>query len=137
MSKINFYLSRFQVRHKYGLYDEITSNPARQRQTSQSSSVRHCNWVRFLRVASDFGPHVNLACARVRGEPIYEAVKNIAAGTELVVYYLPDNDERTKGREERLENGISRDSVPDDDAVLVSKMRNAAYRRTMDSILEG
>lgn len=56
---------------------------------------------------------------RFSGEPIYEAVKNIAANSELVVYYLPERPEEVF-------------FMP-----AVHYLRNSLYRRTMDTILEG
>lgn len=55
----------------------------------------------------------------VSGEPIYEAVKNIAAHSELVVYYLPERPEEVF-------------FMP-----AVHYLRHSLYRRTMDTILEG
>lgn len=55
----------------------------------------------------------------VPGEPIYEAVKNIPANSELVVYYLPERPEEVF-------------FMP-----AVHYLRNSLYRRTMDTILEG
>lgn len=58
---------------------------------------------------------MNLVCTKVKGEPVYEAVKPVSAHTELVVYYLPERPEE----------------------MFFVKMRNNLYRQTMDSILEG
>lgn len=58
---------------------------------------------------------VNLVCTKVKGEPVYEAVKPVSAHTELVVYYLPERPEE----------------------LFFVRMRNNLYRQTMDSILEG
>lgn len=77
--------------------------------------MRHCNWVRFLRVANIFSPTVNLVATKVRGEPVYEAVKPIPPDTELLVYYLPERPEE----------------------LFFVRMRTSLYRQTMDSILEG
>lgn len=79
--------------------------------------MRHCNWVRFLRVAGSFSPAVNLVATKVRGEPVYETVKPIPPNTELLVYYLylPERPEE----------------------LFFVRMRTSLYRQTMDSILEG
>ncbi|XP_041787580.1 uncharacterized protein LOC121602889, partial [Anopheles merus] len=69
------------IRHRFGLYDEITSINGR--------TVRHCNWIRFLRVSETYGPQVNVVCAKVKGEPIYEIVKPIPSHQELVVTTCP------------------------------------------------
>lgn len=97
----------FQIRNRFGCYDEIS--------TTNNRKVRHCNWVRFLRVASSYTPAVNLVATKVRGEPVYEAVKPIASDTELLVYYLPERPEE----------------------LFFVRMRASLYRQTMDSILEG
>uniref|UniRef100_A0A182F577 C2H2-type domain-containing protein n=1 Tax=Anopheles albimanus TaxID=7167 RepID=A0A182F577_ANOAL len=94
------------IRHRFGLYDEIT--------TVNGRTVRHCNWIRFLRVSETYGPQVNVVCAKVKGEPIYEIVKPIPSHQELVVYYLPEGPEE----------------------LFFIRMRNQLYRQTMDSILE-
>lgn len=52
---------------------------------------------------------------KVRGEPVYEAVKPIPPDTELLVYYLPERPEE----------------------LFFVRMRTSLYRQTMDSILEG
>lgn len=52
---------------------------------------------------------------KVRGEPVYEAVKPIPPDTELLVYYLPERPEE----------------------LFFVRMRASLYRQTMDSILEG
>lgn len=96
-----------QIRHRFGCYDEISGHGSRK--------VRHCNWVRFLRVAPAYTPAVNLVATKVRGEPVYEAVKPIAPDTELLVYYLPERPEE----------------------LFFVRMRASLYRQTMDSILEG
>lgn len=98
------------VRHRFGCYDEITETNRRK--------VRHCNWVRFLRTVSAYTPEVNLIGTKVKGEPVYEVVRPVAAHTELVAFLLPETSE---------------------DLLLmpaVHFLRNTLYRRTMDAILE-
>ncbi|XP_021939987.1 zinc finger protein 771-like isoform X2 [Zootermopsis nevadensis] len=98
------------IRHRFGCYDEITEVDRRR--------VRHCNWVRFLRAASTYSDEVNLIGTKVKGEPLYEAVKSIPANSELVVYFLPERHEEVL-------------FMP-----AVHYLRNSLYRRTMDTILE-
>lgn len=62
-----------------------------------------------------FFSQVNVVCAKVNGEPVYEIHRPIAAHQELVVYYLAERPEE----------------------LLFVHMRSTLYRRTMDSILEG
>lgn len=42
-----------QIRHRFGLYDEIS--------ISNGFRVRHCNWIRFLRVSKTYGPQVHFS----------------------------------------------------------------------------
>lgn len=96
-----------QIKHRFGLYDEISYTSGRK--------VRNCNWVKFLRVAETYGPQVNVVCTKIGGEVIYEVVKPIPLHHELIVYYLPERPEE----------------------LFLGRMKNTFYRRTMDSILEG
>lgn len=57
-------------------------------------------------------------CTKVKGEPLYEVVKQLDAHQELVVYYLPESPARPE-------------------ELFFVHMRSTLYRRTMDSILEG
>lgn len=61
---------------------------------------------------------VNIVCTKIKGEPLYEVVKPIAAHQELVVYYMLEQHER-----------------PED--FLFVHMRSSIYRKTLNSILEG
>lgn len=61
---------------------------------------------------------MNIVCTKVKGEPLYEVVKPLAAHQELIVYYLPERPERPE-------------------EMFFVRMRSTLYRRTMDSILEG
>ncbi|XP_031627902.1 zinc finger protein 672-like [Contarinia nasturtii] len=108
IDKLNIYsyIENEDIRHRFGLYDEIS--------ISNGFRVRHCNWIRFLRVSKTYGPQVNVVCAKVNGEPVYEIHRPIAAHQELVVYYLAERPEE----------------------LLFVHMRSTLYRRTMDSILE-
>jgi hypothetical protein len=96
----------FQIRHRFGCYDEISEMDRGGCATAT---------VRFVRVANSFNPAVNFVATKVRGEPVYEAVKPISPDTELLVYYLPERPEE----------------------LFFVRMRASLYRQTMDSILEG
>lgn len=50
--KLSFFYILLQIRHRFGLYDEIT--------VSNGRKTRHCNWVRFLKVMDSYGPQVFL-----------------------------------------------------------------------------
>ncbi|KAG4068167.1 hypothetical protein HA402_001592 [Bradysia odoriphaga] len=111
IDKLNIYsyVDDEDIRYRFGLYDEVT--------VINGCRVRHCNWIRFLRVSETYGPQVNIVCTKVKGEPLYEIVKPLAAHQELVVYYLPERPERPE-------------------ELFFVRMRSTLYRRTMDSILE-
>ncbi|CAO1382582.1 unnamed protein product [Diamesa tonsa] len=103
---IHSYVEEDDIRHRFGLYDEITFTNGRK--------IRNCNWIRFLRVSQNYGPQVNMVCTKVKGEPIYEVVRPIPINQELIVYYLPERPEE----------------------LFFARMRTTLYRQTMDSILE-
>ncbi|KAK6640602.1 hypothetical protein RUM44_012298 [Polyplax serrata] len=96
-----------KIRNCFGCYDEIST-----------TKERHCNWVRFLRTSTTYSEDVNVIGTRVKGEPLFEVVKNIPANTELVVFFLPERQEEVF-------------FMP-----AVNYLRNSLYRRTMDTILE-
>ncbi|XP_037959968.1 zinc finger protein 124-like [Teleopsis dalmanni] len=100
------YVENDDIRYHFGLYDEILS--------ANDKWFRYCNWIRFLRVSEKYDSNVNLICTKLKGEPIYEAIKNIAPNQELVVFFLPDRAE---------------------EQFFVS-IRLSLYRKTMNSILE-
>ncbi|CAB3360404.1 Hypothetical predicted protein [Cloeon dipterum] len=104
------YLDDADIRHRFGCYDEITE--------ADGHRVRHCNWVRFLRAANSYNDEVNVIGTKVKGEPVFEAIKSIPPNTEVVVYFLPERPEELF-------------FMP-----AVHFLRNSLYRRTMDSILE-
>ncbi|KAK7591168.1 hypothetical protein V9T40_002781 [Parthenolecanium corni] len=95
-----------QIRHRFGCYDEIVEINKRK--------VRHCNWIRFLKIATKFSEDVNIIGTKIKSEPIYEAVKTIPANSELVVYYLPETSEESY-------------YMP-----AVHYLRHALYRRTLE-----
>ncbi|KAH6931341.1 hypothetical protein HPB50_023762 [Hyalomma asiaticum] len=79
-----------QVRHSLGCYDEIREVEERQ--------VRHCNWVRFVRVAKRLSPRVNLVASRTspqqRQAPVlYRVLRPVQPNTELVAFFSDSADE--------------------------------------------
>ncbi|KAG5683406.1 hypothetical protein PVAND_012690 [Polypedilum vanderplanki] len=58
IDKLNVFstISEDDIRHRYGLYDEITNTEGRK--------VRNCNWIRFLRSTDAYGPQVNIVCTK-------------------------------------------------------------------------
>ncbi|XP_076322373.1 uncharacterized protein LOC143231676 isoform X2 [Tachypleus tridentatus] len=107
------YLDESDVRHQFGCYDDV--------QEIDSRRVRHCNWVRFLRVSPTFCPEVNLIGSLVKGEPIYEVVSNISPNAELVVYY------------ETFDEEYGRNSFS---VLAVRHLTAAHYRQTIGLVLE-
>ncbi|KAH6931160.1 hypothetical protein HPB50_022591 [Hyalomma asiaticum] len=78
------------VRHSLGCYDEIREVEERQ--------VRHCNWVRFVRVAKRLSPRVNLVASRTspqqRQAPVlYRVLRPVQPNTELVAFFSDSADE--------------------------------------------
>ncbi|XP_076054309.1 uncharacterized protein LOC143032999 [Oratosquilla oratoria] len=102
------YLPPMDVRSRYGGYDSVGED-----------GRRTCNWVRFLKVAPFYTNEVNLVGRRIgpRGDVLFEVVREIPTGGELIVFFLPDCGE---------------------DALLLPALqllRSSLYRRTMDSIM--
>ncbi|XP_030383989.1 zinc finger protein 2 homolog [Scaptodrosophila lebanonensis] len=100
------YLDDDDIRYRFGLYDEMSYN--------YGKPVRYCNWIRFLRVAPTYDSSVNLICTKVKGDPIYEAIKPITTHQELLVYYINERPEE----------------------IIFLRLRSSIYRQTMDSILQ-
>ncbi|KAM7314517.1 hypothetical protein ISCGN_004301 [Ixodes scapularis] len=99
----NLYYHRMthsKVRHSLGCYDEIREVECRQ--------VRHCNWVRFVRVARRMSQRVNLVASRARRPSpgrhsrllpaprqqgvLYRVLRPVLPNSELVVF-VKDEDE--------------------------------------------
>ncbi|KAH7946277.1 hypothetical protein HPB49_022500 [Dermacentor silvarum] len=78
------------VRHSLGCYDEIREVEERQ--------VRHCNWVRFVRLAKRLSPRVNLVASRAspqqRQAPVlYRVLRPVQPNTELVAFFNDSAEE--------------------------------------------
>ncbi|XP_060528713.1 zinc finger protein 672-like isoform X3 [Cylas formicarius] len=100
-------LDENDVRHRFGCYDKVSFDIT-------CGKVRHCNWIRFLRVSPVFSASVNIISTKVGGEPVYRCVKPVLPHTELLVHYLPEKPEE----------------------MFFAKMRTSLYRQTMDLLLE-
>ncbi|XP_043863870.1 zinc finger protein 684 isoform X2 [Drosophila mojavensis] len=94
------------LRYRHGLYHEISYN--------YGKAVIHCNWIRFLKIASSFDSTVNIISSMVKGDPLYEVIKPIKMYEELVAYYIPESPE---------------------DSIFLT-VRSTLYREAMDSILK-
>ena len=76
-------LPQFDLRHRFGLHDEIKEDGGR--------SVRHCNWVRFLRFSLVMTPQVNIIGTKnTSGEPVFEIMTSMEPQTELVAFLIPE-----------------------------------------------
>ncbi|XP_071641518.1 uncharacterized protein [Temnothorax longispinosus] len=111
--KIDLYslLDDNDIRREYGCYDEVFFS-------NYNLNKRQCNWIRFLRIVHSYDEQVNLIGTKVKGEPIFEVIKNIQPDTELVAWFLPATQQ---------------------DFVIISHdvcSRSAIYRCTIDSILD-
>lgn len=85
-----------QVRHSLGCYDEIREVENRQ--------VRHCNWVRFVRLARRLSSRVNLVASPAsRSGPqapvLYRVLRAVQPNTELVAFFS-DRARKEEGEEE-------------------------------------
>ncbi|KAL6420843.1 hypothetical protein ACFW04_014378 [Cataglyphis niger] len=111
--KIDLYslLDDNDIRREYGCYDEVFFS-------NYNLNKRQCNWIRFLRIVQSYDEQVNLIGTKVKGEPIFEVIKDVQPDTELVAWFLP---------------------VTQQDFVIISHdmcSRSAIYRCTIDSILD-
>ncbi|XP_064102602.1 zinc finger protein 629-like [Macrobrachium nipponense] len=103
------YLPAMDVRSRYGGYDSVDED-----------GRRTCNWVRFLKVAQFYSHEVNLVGRRAgpRGDVIFEVVREILPGGELLAFLLPDM------------NGENALLLP-----ALTLIRSSLYRQTIDSIM--
>lgn len=116
--------TRFQIRYHYGLYDEIA--------LVLGKPVRHCNWIRFLRMSERYTANVNMVCTRLKGKPVYEAIKSITSHQELVVFYIPqgegeDDDDATAANNDHDNGGDH----------LLPEIWTSVHRPNTETILEG
>lgn len=86
---LRFYELNTQVRHRFGLYDEISDVlPGRR--------LRQCNWVRFLRYSLVCNEEINVIGAKgPTGEPVFELIRDVGPKTELVAFFVPDRPEES------------------------------------------
>ncbi|XP_014615265.1 histone-lysine N-methyltransferase PRDM9-like isoform X1 [Polistes fuscatus] len=110
--KIDLYslLDDNDIRREYGCYDEVFSN--------YNLNKRQCNWIRFLHIIQADDEQVNLIGTKVKGEPIFEVIKDVQPDTELVAWFPP---------------------VTYPDFIFISHdmcMRSALYRCLIDSIVD-
>jgi len=69
------------LKQRFGLLDEIKQDSGK--------LIRHCNWIRFLKINLMMGPDVNIIGRRSEaGEPVFEMIKSVSPGTELVAHFV-------------------------------------------------
>jgi hypothetical protein len=107
-----FYLTIFQIRHRFGLYDEIS-------EVSPSRRLRQCNWIRFLRYSLVYNEEVNVIGTKGHtGEPIFDLIKDVGPKTELVAFFVPERPEEAF-------------LLP-----AIQYLRTTLFKRLIDSVLE-
>ena len=75
-------LGQFELKHRFGVQDEMREEEGR--------LVRHCNWVRFLTTSPILTPEVNMLGRKTEaGEVVFQTVREVEAGTELVAHLVP------------------------------------------------
>ena len=77
------------MRNRFGSVDEIVE--------IEDQDVRHCNWVRFVRSSTNVDD-VNIVATKVRGEPLFQIVKEVPPNGELLVYFDDDASDRLAAR---------------------------------------
>jgi len=78
-------LPHFDLRHRFGLHDDIKE------EVGGGVGVRHCNWLRFLRLSLLMDEAVNIIGTKASsGEPLFEVVKSLEPETELVAFLVPE-----------------------------------------------
>ena len=101
-----------QVRHRYGLYDEIS-------EVSPTRKIRQCNWIRFLRYSLVYSDAVNVVGTKSpTGEPVFELLKDIGPKTELIAFFVPERPEETF-------------LLP-----AIQYLRHTLFKRLIDNVLE-
>ena len=83
-------LPEYDLRHRFGLHDEVKMSAEGD---AAATPVRHCNWVRFLRYSLVMSPEVNIIGSKnnVTGEPVFEVIRSLEAGCELVAFLVPES----------------------------------------------
>ncbi len=104
----------FQIRHRFGLYDEITETPS-----CPGGRIRQCNWIRFLRHTLVYNEEVNVVATKSpTGEPVFDVVKDVGPKTELVAFFVPERPEEAF-------------LLP-----AIQYLRHTLFKRLVDNVLE-
>ena len=78
-----------QVRHKFGCTEEVMEVDGR--------TVRHCNWLRFLRASTDVC-RVNVLARLIDTKATFQVVRPIEPRQELLAFFSTEPLESTKGK---------------------------------------
>ena len=105
-------LIQLQIRHRFGLYDEIS-------EVSPGRRLRQCNWIRFLRYSLVYNEEVNVIGTKgPTGEPIFDLIKDVGPKTELVAFFVPERPEEAF-------------LLP-----AIQYLRTTLFKRLIDNVLE-
>ena len=120
-SKINYfhrvdrcyqYLFFLQIRHRFGLYDEIS-------EVLPGRRLRQCNWIRFLRYSLVCNEEINVIGTKgPTGEPVFELIRDVGPKTELVAFFVPERPEEAF-------------LLP-----AIQYLRHTLFKRLIDNVLE-
>ena len=112
MKKIIYKYFHLQIRHRFGLYDEIS-------EVSPGRRLRQCNWIRFLRYSLVYNEEVNVIGTKgPTGEPIFDLIKDVGPKTELVAFFVPERPEEAF-------------LLP-----AIQYLRTTLFKRLIDNVLE-
>ena len=101
-----------QVRHRYGLYDEIS-------EVLPGRKLRQCNWIRFLRYSLVCNEEINVIGTKgPTGEPVFELIRDVGPKTELVAFFVPERPEEAF-------------LLP-----AIQYLRHTLFKRLVDNVLE-
>ena len=101
-----------QVRHRFGLYDEIS-------EVLPGRRLRQCNWIRFLRYSLVCNEEINVIGTKgPTGEPVFELIRDVGPKTELVAFFVPERPEEAF-------------LLP-----AIQYLRHTLFKRLIDNVLE-
>ena len=101
-----------QVRHRFGLYDEIS-------EVLPGRRLRQCNWIRFLRYSLVCNEEINMIATKgPTGEAIFELIRDVGPKTELVAFFVPERPEEAF-------------LLP-----AIQYLRHTLFKRLIDNVLE-
>lgn len=105
-------LPEFDIRHRFGLYDEIS-------EVLPGRRLRQCNWIRFLRYSLVCNEEINVIGTKgPTGEPVFELIRDVGPKTELVAFFVPERPEETF-------------LLP-----AIQYLRHTLFKRLIDNVLE-